>query len=106
MLLGGERSHRCLRERQNQQVDEQDRGSIPRLNLSAESREKAELVGVIHPILAISSMLETESGKNSTVGKIIWLCLVKKFRSKFSAAQIKEQQKLRSVTVVGTTLQT
>ena len=34
-------------------------------------------------------MLETESGKNSTVGKIIWLCLVKKFRSKFSAAQIK-----------------
>ena len=48
MLLGDELLRLHLRERQTQQVGELDLGSILRLNLSAESREKAELVGVIH----------------------------------------------------------
>ncbi|MCV5342735.1 hypothetical protein OFC87_37985, partial [Escherichia coli] len=48
MLLGDEPSRRHQHERQTQQVGEQDLGSIPRLSLSAESREKAELVNVIH----------------------------------------------------------
>ena len=48
MLQGDELLRQNQRERQTQQVGEQDLGSIPRLNLSAESREKAELVGVIH----------------------------------------------------------